>query len=79
MGWGGLTNGALLSKAQKEFDVLITGDRNLAFQQPARKYDLAIVVLHSDSIQLPETQMLMPQVLEILKTIKPGTVLAIYP
>ena len=79
MVWGGLTNGALLSKAETEYDILITGDRNLAFQQPARKYDLAIVVLHADSIQLPETQVLMPQVLETLKTIKPGTVVDIYP
>jgi len=31
IGWGGLTNGALLEKAEKEFDVFLTGDRNLMF------------------------------------------------
>jgi len=33
MGWSGLTNGALLEKAAQEFDVFLTGDRNLTFQQ----------------------------------------------
>jgi hypothetical protein len=33
MGWGGLTNGALLEVAQTDFDVLLTGDRNLTFQR----------------------------------------------
>ncbi len=32
MGWGGLTNGDLLKQAEAEFDLLITGDRNLSFQ-----------------------------------------------
>ena len=33
MGWSGLANGALMRKAEQEFDVFITGDRNLSFQQ----------------------------------------------
>ena len=31
MGWGGIKNGALLELAEKEFDVFLTGDRNLTF------------------------------------------------
>lgn len=30
MGWGGLKNGELLALAQKEFDIFLTGDRNLS-------------------------------------------------
>jgi hypothetical protein len=33
MGWGGMKNGALLQLAAESFDVLLTTDRNLAFQQ----------------------------------------------
>ena len=33
MGWAGFKNGALLTLAEKEFDVFITVDRNLSFQQ----------------------------------------------
>ena len=51
MGWSGLTNGALLEKAAQEFDVFLTGDRNLTFQQTPSRFDLAVVILHAESIQ----------------------------
>src|SRR3954464_11830735 len=44
-GWAGLSNGALLERAAAEFDVLITTDQNLRFQQNLGKFPLAIVVL----------------------------------
>ena len=55
MGWSGLTNGALLEKAAKEFDVFLTGDRNLTFQQKTSSFEIAVVVLHAESIQLRHT------------------------
>lgn len=33
LGWAGLKNGALFQRATGEYDVLITGDRNLEYQQ----------------------------------------------
>ena len=33
MGWSGIKNGQLLSLAVKEFEILVTVDRNLSFQQ----------------------------------------------
>src|SRR3954470_1896997 len=44
-GWASLSNGALLERADAEFDVLITTDQNLRFQQNLGKFRLAIVVL----------------------------------
>lgn len=79
MGWGGLANGALLRRAESEFDVFITGDRNLAFQQAAGDFDIAILILHAESIQLPDSLNLIPKVLEVLPDIEPGLVLDIYP
>jgi hypothetical protein len=55
MGWSGLTNGTLLEKAQQEFDVFLTGDQNLTFQQPTSRFELGVVVLHAESIQLRHT------------------------
>jgi hypothetical protein len=43
-GWGGFKNGALLALAEKEFDVFLTGDRNLSFQQDITQYAIAVVV-----------------------------------
>lgn len=38
MGWSGVKNGELLTLAEKEFDVFITVDRNLSFQQNLPKF-----------------------------------------
>lgn len=54
MGWAGLDNGELLAKAQKEFDVFITVDRNLAFQQTLPKFGLAVLVLHAHTNRLQD-------------------------
>ena len=45
MGWSGLKNGELLNKAQHEFDILITTDKNIKHQQNLLKYEISIVVL----------------------------------
>jgi uncharacterized membrane protein (UPF0136 family) len=74
IGWGGLTNGALLEKAEKEFDVFLTGDRNLMFQQKTSSFEIAVVVLQAESIQLRHTRRLMPKVLAVLSTLKSGQV-----
>jgi hypothetical protein len=74
MGWSGLTNGTLLAKAAKEFDVFLTGDRNLTFQQPTASFEIAVVVLHAESIQLRHILPLMPKVLAVLPTLKSGQV-----
>ena len=74
MGWSGLTNGALLVKAETEFEVFLTGDRNLTFQQKTSRFDIAIVVLHAKSIQLRHTRPLMPKVLALLPTLRSGQV-----
>jgi len=77
MGWSGLTNGALLEKAENEFDVFLTGDRNLTFQQKTSSFKIAVVVLRAESIQLRHTLPLMPTVLALLPTIKSGQVVDI--
>ena len=74
MGWGGIKNGRLLALAQDEFDVFLTADRNLSFQQNTTKFDIAVVVLEAGSSQLSKTLPLMPQVLALLPVLMPGQV-----
>jgi hypothetical protein len=45
MGWRSLTNGKLMNEAAPHFDVFVTLDRNLQFQNPTGRYALGIVVL----------------------------------
>jgi hypothetical protein len=77
MGWGGLTNGMLLEKAQEQFDVFLTGDRNVRFQQNMTRFRIAVIVLEARSTRLADTMKLMPQVSGSLMTIKPGEVVRV--
>jgi predicted nuclease of predicted toxin-antitoxin system len=43
-GWSGLSNGELLRMASREFEVLVTGDRNLEFQQNPATLPIAVIV-----------------------------------
>ena len=49
-GWASLKNGDLLSRAQHEFDVLVTTDRNLPFQQDLSRFSIAVIVLRAQSM-----------------------------
>ena len=78
MGWAGIQNGELLAVAQKHgFDVFLTGDRNLSFQQDSTHIGLAVVVLESEGTQLHQTLPLMSKVLDLLPTLKPGQVVRV--
>ncbi len=79
MGWGGLTNGDLLKQAEAEFDLLITGDRNLSFQQDMTTFNIAVVVLHAKTTKLDDTVVLIPKVISLLPTLQPGDVVDVYP
>jgi predicted nuclease of predicted toxin-antitoxin system len=73
MGWAGITNGELLKLAESEFDVFMTVDRNLSFQQNLPKFNIAVLVLHAPSNRLADLQLLIPQTLAILPTLIKGT------
>jgi hypothetical protein len=72
MGWAGIKNGALLTLAEREFDVFITVDRNLSFQQNLPKFDIAVLVLHSSSNRLADLRPLAPKILLMLPTLTKG-------
>jgi hypothetical protein len=73
-GWAGIKNGELLSLAEVEFDVFITVDRNLSFQQNLPKFNIAILVLHAPSNRLADLKPLAPKVLSILPALVKGKV-----
>ncbi len=79
MGWDGIRNGKLLSLAEQQFDVFITVDRNLSFQQNLRNFSVAVMILHAQSIRLVHTRPLMSKVLAQLPGIQPGSLTIISP
>jgi predicted nuclease of predicted toxin-antitoxin system len=66
MGWAGVKDGQLLVLAEAEFDVFITVDRNLSFQQNLPKFDIAVIVLQASSNRLTDLKLLAPKVLDVL-------------
>jgi predicted nuclease of predicted toxin-antitoxin system len=72
MGWAGVKNGQLLALAEAEFDVFITVDRNLSFQQNLPQFDIAIIVLQALSNRLADLKPLVPEVLATLSTVCKG-------
>jgi|SRR5450432_3844438 len=76
-GFGGLENGELLRAASGIFDVLITVDRNLPFQQNLGSLQIAVVILMARGINYPDLKPLVPELLVSLNTIKAGEFLRI--
>jgi L-ascorbate metabolism protein UlaG (beta-lactamase superfamily)/predicted nuclease of predicted toxin-antitoxin system len=73
MGWSGIKNGRLLSLAAQEFDVVITADQNLEFQQYLNMLPVAVIVLMIQDIRIQTLRPLIPDILLCLKGVRPKT------
>jgi predicted nuclease of predicted toxin-antitoxin system len=73
--WSGITNGALLRLAEEHFDVFITSDQNLKYQQNLAGRQLAIIQLPTN--QVPLVVKLAPRVQATLESIQTGEFVAI--
>lgn len=76
-GLKGLKNGKLLAAASGRFDVLVTVDQNLRFQQNLENISIAILVLRARRSTYPFLKPLVPKALEELKTIESGNVVVV--
>ncbi len=72
MGWTTIKNGDLLSLAGQWFDVLVTVDRNLSFQQDLISFKIAVVVLQAPTNRLADLRPLVSELLVALTSAKPG-------
>ena len=72
-GWLGLRNGVLLRAAvARGFDVLITRDRAMRYQQNLEKIGIAVLVLVRVRNRIEDLRMLAPQIRSILPLLRPG-------
>ena len=54
MGWTAVKNGELLSLASAQFEVFITVDRNLSFQQNVRALQISVIVIRARTNRLAD-------------------------
>ena len=73
-GFKGLENGDLLKAASGAYEVLITVDRNLAFQQNIPQFTIAVVVLESPTNRLKDLRPLLPKLQQLLLKVRKGEV-----
>lgn len=71
-GWSTLRNGELLAEAETQFDVLVTTDRNLRFQQNLTARRLAIIVLPTTS--WPRLRPVVASIAEFVAAAAPGSI-----
>lgn len=72
MGWATIKNGELLALAAQQFDVFVTVDRNLSFQQNLAAFPIAVLVLRTRTNRLADLRPLIPALLSALPALKPG-------
>lgn len=77
MGWAGKKNGELIKVARGQFDVFVTADQNLQYQQNLAYADVGVIVLVVSNNRIETLVPLMPQVNEALKSIAAGQVVEI--
>lgn len=68
MGWAGVKNGELLKLVEEEFEIFITSDKNLRYQQNLEERKIGILLLPSN--QIPIIKNLLPQIDEALENIQ---------
>jgi hypothetical protein len=76
--WLGLRNGVLLRAAlDAGFQVFITNDSSIEFQQNVKKIGIGVIAIAGVRNRMQDLRPLVPGILESLAVIKPGQVITI--
>jgi predicted nuclease of predicted toxin-antitoxin system len=76
-GWAGKKNGELLSLAEPQFDVLLTLDKNIPYQQDLKLGRIAILIVRAPSNRIQDLLPVIPDCLIALQSIEPGHVVRV--
>jgi hypothetical protein len=77
MGWSGIKNGPLLRRAAQDFDVFLTVDQGVEYQQSLVGLNLAVIVMAAKTNDIDDLRPLMSRVREALEKAVPGNVITI--
>lgn len=70
-GWTSFANGELLTRAQASFDVLLTADRRLRFQQNLAQFNIGIVIIVTQDIRYQKIRTAIDSVRSALTEVNP--------
>jgi predicted nuclease of predicted toxin-antitoxin system len=77
MGWSGKKNGELMKIACDQFDIFVTADQNLQYQQNLAYADVAVIVLVAVNNRIENLTPLMPQVNALIGAVSAGQVIIV--
>jgi predicted nuclease of predicted toxin-antitoxin system len=75
MNWSAVENSELLRLAAAQFDVFVTADQNLQFQQNLGALPLSVVVLAARTNRIEDLRPILPELLSRLKSLPARTFL----
>jgi predicted nuclease of predicted toxin-antitoxin system len=78
-GWAGVTNGELLSRADGEFDALLTMDQGIEYQQNIQDRSLGVVTIVAPDNQYETLLPLVPSIESALLELEAGRVVSVTP
>jgi predicted nuclease of predicted toxin-antitoxin system len=77
MGWSGITNGKLLSLAEKDFDVFVTLDQNLEYQQNTQRSRLGFLVVKVPDNKISRYEPIFADMRAAVERLQPGQIIHI--
>ena len=75
-GWASIKNGKLIALAAAEFDVLLTADKGMEYQQNLVTLPVAILVVLARSNRIKDLARAVPTIVQALEEIPPRTLRA---
>ena len=73
--WGSFRNGKLLRQAEGTFDVLLTADRRMEYQQKLASFQMGVVVIDTPSLQLDVLERAVNEIRAALARVEPGQII----
>lgn len=76
-GWAGRKNGELLSLAASSFDVLLTLDKSVPYQQDLSSGSIAVLIIRARSNRIQDLLPCVQECLAGIERIRPGEVIRV--
>jgi hypothetical protein len=73
-GWAGLQNGKLLGRASATFDVFVTADQRLRYQQTIAAFDIGVVVIETSDTTLPNLRRFLTNLRGAIEAVTGGKI-----
>jgi predicted nuclease of predicted toxin-antitoxin system len=76
-GWGSFKNGQLLRRAETGFEVLLTADRRMEYQQNLATFSVGVVVIVTPSLRLEVLRTVISELRNALRDVKAGELIRV--